>query len=240
MPANTTGIEMGYLAGRYQGKLAHLFSPDAQHGPFPHIGMTYALDNGAFGCWVKKMPFDQDAWLALLMWARDAGQAPRWVLVPDSVGDRQSTLAMWSCWADVAAGYGWPLAFAAQDGMTPDDVPMRADVVFLGGSTAWKWSSLTAWCKAFPRVHVGRVNGLKGLRLCAEAGAESVDGTGFGRTRRQWHELHYFLAEQAGERPRPEQQLIFSESTDDQTEAGSESCAIGEQGLYGEVMRNIK
>jgi len=34
---------------------------------------------------------------------------------------------------------------------------------------------------AFPRVHVGRINGEKGLWECHEAGAESCDGTGWFR-----------------------------------------------------------
>ena len=34
--------------------------------------------------------------------------------------------------------FGVPLAFVAQDGMTPEDIPQDAGVVFIGGSTSCK------------------------------------------------------------------------------------------------------
>ena len=37
------------------------------------------------------------------------------------------------------------------------------------------------FCKAFPRVHVGRVNWIDKLEFCERVGAESCDGTGFFR-----------------------------------------------------------
>lgn len=74
---------------------------------------------------------------------------------------------------------GWPLAFAVQDGMTFDDVPADC-VLFLGGSTEWKEAAIKPWCLRFPgRVHVGRVNTWRRLMACYEAGAISVDGTGW-------------------------------------------------------------
>ncbi len=220
MPANATGIRVGYVARRYEAapsRLGHLFSPGAQTGP--HAFMPYALDNGAYGCWTAKSPFDVPAWQKLLDWSANSGQRPLWALVPDSVGNRAETLRMWAEYEPVARSYAWPLAFAAQDGMTFDDVPSGADVVFLGGSTGWKWDSLFAWCARFPRVHVGRVNGLRQLRLCARAGANSCDGTGFGRTTRQWLELERFLAEQAGEASIQENESWLSANTGDGTAA---------------------
>ena len=81
----------------------------------------------------------------------------------------------------VIRSYGWPAAFAVQDGMTSGDVPAEADVVFVGGSTAWKRRTMHEWCDHFPRVHVGRVNTGRWLWECDEAGAESCDGTGWFR-----------------------------------------------------------
>jgi hypothetical protein len=196
MLANNTGIRVGYLAGRYPGRLGHLFSPGDQRGPFEFC--PYSLDNGAF-----KGHFDLERWLKLLEWARLSGIPPVWVLVPDVVSDRVATLAMWRQHSQVAARYGWPLAFAVQDGMTPKDVPQTAEVVFVGGSTFWKWRTLSMWCKTFPRVHVGRVNTYKRLWQCHEAGAESTDGTGFMRgDQRQYRGLCAYLAESSGERQR--------------------------------------
>ncbi len=231
MPANATGVAIGYLAGKYPGQVGHLFSPGAQRGPWPFI--PYALDNGAWSAFQRGIRFPLERWRELVTWARNSGQAPRWVLVPDVVGSRKGTLDLWKATHAEAATIGAPLAFAAQDGMTPADVPGGASVVFLGGSTDWKWSSLTEWCRAFPRVHVGRVNGLRQLRLCARAGAESCDGTGFSRAIRQWNELHRFLAEQAGEVSADDQTCASFDATDEPTAPSSRSASTGEPAPTG-------
>lgn len=199
MPSNNTGIQVGYLAGRFPGQLGHLFSPGGERGP--HEFMPYALDNGAYGAHVSGKPWDEAAWAALLEWARISGQRPLWALVPDVVGDRNGTIAAWHRHSGSAKRYGWPLAFAVQDGMEPRDVPSGADVVFVGGSTGFKWSTYRDWCAAFPRVHIGRVNTYGQLLKCRDAGAESVDGTGWFRgDQRQYRGLLRFLEEQAGVR----------------------------------------
>jgi hypothetical protein len=105
-----------------------------------------------------------------------------WVVVPDVVGERDATLRQWDLYRlRLQCRYGWPLAFAAQDGMTPDDVPAGADVVFIGGSTLWKRRNIGLFCREFPRVHVARINTREWLWRCFDAGAESIDGTGFFR-----------------------------------------------------------
>lgn len=197
MLANNTGIRTGYLAGRYPGKIGHLISPGAERGPFGFC--KYACDNGAFG----PKGFQEEPWLKLLGWAKLSGQAPSWVLVPDVVADREATLANWKTYSPVAARFGWPLAFAVQDGMTAKDVPANAEVVFVGGSTFWKWQTVATWCKAFHRVHVGRVNTYRRLWECHDAGAESTDGTGFMRgDQRQYRGLCAYCAESTGETKR--------------------------------------
>jgi hypothetical protein len=222
MPANATGAKVGYVARQYEqspARLGHLNSPGSRKGPYPFL--PYALDNGAFPAWSNGIAWQPDPWLELLDWSASSGQKPLWCLVPDVVGDRERTLEGWRQWSPRAAAYGWPLAFAAQDGMTPADVPSEASVVFLGGTTEWKWSHLTEWCMAFPRVHVGRVNGIRGLRLCAAAGAESCDGTYYSRKSHQWNQLLHFLAEQAGERPIDAQASLSFAPSDVETESGS-------------------
>jgi hypothetical protein len=159
--------------------------------------MPYALDNGKFPCWSSGKKWDAKSYLDLLTWAKRSGQAPLWALVPDEVGDAKRTLELWSEWSPTVKAFGWPLAFAAQDGHTPDDVPIEADIVFIGGSDAWKPKAIPLFCNAFVRVHVGRINGLAGLRRCAAYGAESCDGTGWFRgDRRQLEGLEVFLSEQ--------------------------------------------
>jgi hypothetical protein len=103
--------------------------------------------------------------------------------VPDVVADRIATIDLWHQWtAPIRAILPWvPLAFAVQDGMTKADVPENADIVFVGGTTEWKWRNLREWTDNFPRVHVARVNSERLLWMSDKAGAESCDGTGWMR-----------------------------------------------------------
>lgn len=103
------------------------------------------------------------------------------MIVPDAVGDKEKTLEMWHKHSPALRAMGVPLAFAAQDGMTPEDVPADAAIVFIGGTTSWKWRNLRSWTATFPRVHVGRVNTYRLLWMAHKAGAESCDGTGWFR-----------------------------------------------------------
>jgi len=179
MPANNTGVVLGWLAGKYPDRIGHLYSPGNMTRLYDFL--TFALDNGRFACWSRGAAWDADAWLGMLDRAASIGARPRWVLVPDVVADRDATLREWDHWYGRVKNYGWPLAFAAQDGMEPDDVPAEAAVVFVGGSTEWKRRTMHDWCEAFPRVHIGRINTNKWLWECHEAGAESCDGTGWFR-----------------------------------------------------------
>jgi len=105
---------------------------------------------------------------------------PLWVLVPDVVADKEATLKKWSIYSPIAKSFGWPLAFAVQDGMTPDDVPDEC-LIFVGGTTEWKWDTVPMWAATGRRVHVGRVNSIEKVILCENLGIESVDGTGWMR-----------------------------------------------------------
>lgn len=180
MPSNNSGMQIGYLAGKFPNRLGWLMSPDGwRKAP---SWMPYALDNGAFGAWSNNRPWDGDKFIDHLERAR-RHFPPLWVVVPDVVADREATLEMWNEWHPKVSEIlpGTPLAFAAQDGMTPDDVPANADVVFVGGSTEWKWKTCRTWTANFPRVHIARVNSERKLWQCYEAGAESCDGTGWMR-----------------------------------------------------------
>lgn len=201
MPANNTGVIVGWLAGRFEGRIGHLYSPRPGHkNPGPFSFLSYALDNGAFAAGDA---WNESDWLELLAWARLSGVSPRWVLVPDVVGDRLGTLEKWHRFAPGVAEYGWPLAFAVQDGMTPEDVPDNAAVIFVGGTTQWKWRTAAMWCSTFERVHVGRVNTYRRLWQCQDIGAESCDGTGWTRgDQRQHRGLLAYLEESSGIRDR--------------------------------------
>lgn len=207
MPSNNSSMHLGWLAGQYPGRIGWLLSPDGWRRP--HRWLPYALDNGAFPAWMKKKEWDEIAFLYMLDAASKAEVSPKWVIVPDVVADREATIARWHSWAPRLAKFGWPLAFAVQDGMTAGDIPADASMVFIGGTTDWKWSTLPEWCATGKRVHVGRVNGYRGLWHCHEAGAESVDGTGWFRgDQEQLRGLESYLRE-SSDGSGPRQRRLF-------------------------------
>lgn len=195
MPANNSCGLVHYLAGKYPGKLGWMMSP----GGFkePRHWLPYVLDNGKFSCWSAGKSWDESKFFALLDRCRLAQFKPDWITVPDEVANRDETLRLWDRYFDRLKPYGWRLAFVVQDGMTPNDVPADADVVFVGGTTKWKWRNASLYSSTFPRVHVGRVNWVDKLEYCERIGAESVDGTGFfrgGPDSQQAQQLVNFIA----------------------------------------------
>lgn len=190
MPSNCVGFNAGYLFGKYPGRLAHLHSVDRIAEPIQ--GIPWALDNGVFGAYKAAKPWSEEPLYDFL--DRYAAWKPLWVVVPDWVGDRNETLRRWDQHAPALQAFGVPLAMAVQDGMIPDDVPNECSVVFVGGSTSWKWRSLPMWTSSFPRVHVGRVNTIKLLLQAENSGAESCDGTGWFRDPKRLAELTSYLS----------------------------------------------
>ncbi len=205
MVSNATGVEVGLLAGKYPGRIGHLFSPGGQRGPWLEI--PHALDNGAWPAFKNGQPWSEAEWRALLAWAAMAGWSPLWALVADVVGDRDGTLRAWERYESTVRGFGFRRAFAVQNGMTFADVPDSECMLFLGGDDAWKDASISPWCARFPgRVHVGRVNYWDRLVACWRAGAVSVDGTGWFRKGRsigssQANDLRKFLRETSQPQP---------------------------------------
>jgi len=190
MPSSCSGFEAGRLFGKYPDRLAHLHSVDEPKEPKP--GIRWALDNGVFGAWSHGRKWKEEALYRFL--DRYAAWKPMWCVVPDWVADRDRTLRLWEeHWRAIKA-FGVPLAFVVQDGMTIGDVPQEASVVFVGGSTSWKWRNLHVWTRNFPRVHVGRVNARSLIEQAADAGAESCDGTGWWRSPKMTQELENYLS----------------------------------------------
>lgn len=93
--------------------------------------------------------------------------------------------------------------------MTPHDVPDDAEVVFVGGTTKWKWRNLRTWTDNFPRVHVGRVNSERLLWMAHESGAQSCDGTGWLRGGDdRLCELRRYLTQSTNGDQRPQLQFL--------------------------------
>lgn len=181
MPSNHSSALIHYLAGKHPSRIGWLIGPTGLAKTKLRDWMPFACDNDAFSAWANEKEWDYLAWINMLKKITSLRQSPRWVLVPDVVAEREKTILAWEKYAPEASTFGFPLAFAVQDGMTPKDVPIKADVVFVGGTTEWKWNNLRLWTDNFIRVHVGRVNSLNKLRLCERLNVESVDGTGWFR-----------------------------------------------------------
>jgi hypothetical protein len=202
MPGCDYGFECGRLFGSFQGKLGHLQNGDS--GKVPRRSTYWALDNGIYGAFLSGKEWDETPFYDYL--EKFAIYKPEWVAVPDAVADRELTLERWGQHSETVASFGVPLAFVAQDGMTIADVPVAAEVVFVGGSTTFKWRTLKTWTENFPRVHVGRVNTYRHLWQCHDAGAESCDGTGWfkGGPERLAGLIQYLEESTAGGRPQVE------------------------------------
>ena len=150
----------------------------------------YAVDNGAYGYFTRGQEFDTEAFLSVLDdWATDAD----WVVIPDKVGDWNTTRDMLDDWVPILEKYNRPLLFVVQDGCEVNDYEdvhsllRRPDMhgIFVGGTTDWKldhMSRLSEICRSYGKVvHVGRVNSGKRVRLCHGAKVTSVDGSGMSR-----------------------------------------------------------
>ena len=180
MLATHSSATFHYWAGKYPGKIGWLVGPAASRKLKWHSWVPFAFDNDAFSAFVNNTEWDVSAWLEMLNESRRNRRNAKWILVPDVVADKKATIEKWKRFSPIARRYESDLAFAVQDGMSPDDVPADADLIFIGGSTEWKWATLKMWCQ-FPRVHVGRVNTIERVWRCHDLGVESVDGTGWFR-----------------------------------------------------------
>jgi hypothetical protein len=170
-----------YWSGKHPGSVGVLIGPS--YGTKVPIDpwMPFVLDNDAFTAWRDKKPWDVVAWREMLQRVRWTGLKPMWAAVPDVVADRKATIRNWGIYAEEVISIGWKTAFCVQDGMRVQDVPKEADVIFVGGSDAWKFPNLSMWTNHFERVHCARVNAPEMFEACERLGCESVDGTGWFR-----------------------------------------------------------
>ena len=171
-----------YLAGRYPGAVGLLVGPSyVSKVPIQDDWMPFALDNDAYLAWRDKTLWNVVAWREMIARVRQQHLTPLWAIVPDVLGDRKATLKNWQQYSPEIHGLGWKAGFAVQDGMTVNDVPTCADVVFVGGTDGWKFPNLPIWTERFPHVHCGRVNSPEMFESCERLGCKSIDGTGWFR-----------------------------------------------------------
>jgi hypothetical protein len=199
MPGNNTGKAVKSLWKQYPGRLGAMLSVRVGGGDgWSNVAakaVPYSIDNGRFIACTRQRTWDRGQFMALLDKAAAADKPPEFVTVPDVVGSATQTLKEWEVWLndDQFMAYGFPLAFVAQDGMQPDDVPVAAEWIFIGGTPTWKKRNLWQFCRRFSRVHVGGINTAAGLWHCHNSGAASCDGTGWLREPKRMIGLRQYL-----------------------------------------------
>jgi hypothetical protein len=141
-------------------------------------GWKWAADNDAYSAW------DEYRYRKMLdaIWGLPGCL---FVTAPDVVGDADRTLELFEDWWDELNATLLPLAFVAQDGLTPDRVPWaQLDSLFIGGTDTFKMGETARELVRQARVrrkwtHMGRVNGHQRMRYAKALGCDSVDGTSF-------------------------------------------------------------
>jgi len=161
-------------------------------GAWNTYGFSYCLDNGRWTDFQeglrdglgKSYPFDAERERRFEQMVDQLGADCDFVVIPDTVGDRDDTMRLLAEWLPRLRGRAPLLLIAVQDGMTPDDVRhlVRPDVgIFLGGSTEYKIEKMQVWgnfCAAVGcYLHIGRVNTGRRIKMAAAANANSIDGT---------------------------------------------------------------
>lgn len=151
----------------------------------PH-GFSFALDNGAWHAFSAGKPWDEQAFERMLL---RLGRFADFVTVPDIVMGGLESLELSKRWLERLSWLPGRKLIPVQDGMTPDDIrPLLSEDVgiFVGGGDQWKEQSAVRLWGPLKRetgcyLHVGRVNTARRIRVCSEAGADSIDGSGVSR-----------------------------------------------------------
>jgi hypothetical protein len=148
-------------------------------------GFRYGIDNGAWTAFQSGRPFDDGRFLGLV---ERLGAAADFIVVPDIVLGGLTSLRFSEAWLPRLSGLGTPLLLPVQNGVTPEDVRSLLAPgigIFVGGDSSWKESTLKDWSDLAAsrrcHLHVGRVNSIRRIRLCAAARVDSFDGSACSR-----------------------------------------------------------
>lgn len=140
----------------------------------------YGIDNGAWSSHTQGIPHDLARFHQLaLRYGTDAD----FVVAPDIVAGGLKSLRLTLSWL-ARLDFCRLRLFPVQDGMTPADVAPHLGAavgIFIGGTAEWKERTADAWgdlaARAGCYLHVGCVNTRRRISICAQAGADSFDGT---------------------------------------------------------------
>lgn len=159
--------------------LGVLTQPESIHRNYVAPFRVWAADNGCFAKGASFVLADYLRWLGTF---KDLAGKCLFATCPDILEDHAGT---WARSAEVFPAIrelGFKAALVAQNGIEDAEVEWPAfDVLFLGGSTAWKLSQAARTVTQEARrqgkwVHMGRVNSLRRLDYAALIGCDSADG----------------------------------------------------------------
>jgi len=141
-------------------------------------GLVYGMDNEAF------TNFQPDKYLKMLETYKNLD--PKFVTLPDVVGDHEATLKRWYEWLPEFESYNYKKCFVCQNGMKPKDIPNQADSLFIGGDDEFKFGKeaqdiIDEGKDRGMWVHIGRVNSMRRIRWAVTTGADSFDGSQYAR-----------------------------------------------------------
>lgn len=109
------------------------------------------IDNGAFTCWQKGYPFQDDIFLDTIRKSYKHGIKIDFIVCPDIVTGGLKSLDYSVKWSKGKLETCQNLALAVQDGMESKhlnyDIISRFKVIFVGGSKIWKWKNAEKWIK---------------------------------------------------------------------------------------------
>jgi len=158
------------------------------------------LDNGAFSCWMKGYPFQENIFLNTIKASYKCGIKLDFIVCPDVVTGGKLSLEFSYSWIENKLLTCMNLALAVQDGMEIDHLLLNYDLtrlthIFVGGSTEWKWNTAADWVDFAHennlKCHIGRCGTFEKLKRSHIIGADSVDSTNFTRND-NWEAIKLF------------------------------------------------
>jgi len=156
----------------------------------------YAVDNGAYSCFVNGREWDGDDYERYLSKMLSKG-TPDFIVTPDKVAQGLDSFLFSIVWNKRLreAHPSIKQYLAVQDGMTPENVERGISIwdgIFVGGSLEWKYRTAEAWVVFAHQhgkpCHIGRVGTWDKIVWAMRIGADSIDSSSWALNN-SWHHI---------------------------------------------------